>query len=137
MVNKCDFIGRLGGDVETLFASSGVQITKFTIACSEKYKNKNGEQVEDTEWVKVTTFSKLAEICDRYLSKGSLVYISGKMKTDKYEGQDGLTKYSTGIIARDMKMLGGKSDNQGGGYSKPPQDPGFPDDDGTGDQVPF
>ena len=135
MLNRCDFIGRLGSDCEVKFAQSGTQVTTFSIACSEKYKNKAGEQVEETEWVRTTTFGKLAEICGNYLSKGSLVYISGKMKTDKYE-QDGVTKYSTNIIARDMKMLSPKSDN-GGGYSEPPQEPFGGMGGGTGDDVPF
>ncbi len=131
MLNQCNFIGRLGSDPESRFTTSGTQVVNLSLACSEKYK---GE--ETTEWVKVISFGKLAEIMEKYLTKGSMVFVSGKMQTRKWQDQDGKDRYSTEIIARDMKMLGGgeRSGGQGGGYQEPPvpSDPG-----GTGEQVPF
>ncbi len=106
-LNRCEFIGRLGKDVDLRSMPSGGQVANFSIACGEKYKNKQGEQVETTEWVNIVAFGKLAEIIGQYLEKGSQVYISGKMKTDKYE-KDGTTRYSTKIIADKLQMLGGK-----------------------------
>lgn len=105
-LNQCQFIGRLGKDPEMRFMPSGGAVASFSIACSESWKDKtSGEKVERTEWVNVSAFGKLAEIIEQYLKKGNQVYISGKMKTDKYE-KDGVTKYSTKIIANNMQMLG-------------------------------
>jgi single-strand DNA-binding protein len=90
---------------------SGKAVTSFSIAVGSQWKSKDGEKQESTEWVNITAFDKLGEICAEWLKKGSQVFISGKMKTDKYE-KDGITRYSTKIIADNMQMLGGKS--QGG-----------------------
>lgn len=111
MLNQCNFIGRLGADPESQDAN-GQALCKFSIACSEKYRNKAGEQVEETEWVNVITWGRLAEICGQYLHKGSLIYISGKKKTHKYEDKEGVQRYSTSIVAREMKMLGSKGEPQ-------------------------
>lgn len=116
-LNFCSFIGRLGKNPETRYAASGDAICGFSIAVGSQWKNKQGEKQESTEWVNVTTFGKLAEICSQYLIKGSKVYISGKMKTEKYQAKDGTDKYSTKIIADNMQMLGSKQD--GGGNSAP------------------
>lgn len=109
-LNRCEFIGNLGKDPEIRYAPSGDAVASFSIACSDKWKDKKtGENVERTEWINVTAFGKLGEIIGKYLKKGSKVFISGKMNTDKYE-KDGVTKYSTKIIAREMIMLDGKGD---------------------------
>jgi len=106
-LNQCSFIGRLGSDPETRFMPNGKAVCSFSIAVGSQWKDKSGEKCESTEWVNITAFDKLGEICREYLKKGSQVFISGKMKTDKYE-KDGVTKYSTKIIAQDMQMLGAK-----------------------------
>jgi single-strand DNA-binding protein len=108
MLNNCNFIGRLGNDPETAFLPDGKQVTKLSIACGEKWKDKSGTMQEKTEWVRVVSFGKLAEIISKYLVKGSLIYISGKMSTTKYTDKNGVEKYSTEIIANEMKMLDGK-----------------------------
>ena len=101
-LNQCNFIGRLGKDPETRFTAGGDPICSFSIGCNWKTKTMTKE---GTEWVNVSTFGKLAEICQQYLKKGSQVYVSGKMKTDKYE-KDGVTKYSTKISADTIQFLG-------------------------------
>lgn len=106
-LNQCQFIGRLGSDTECRYMPNGKAVTSFSIAVGSQWKDKAGEKQESTEWVNITAFDKLGEICAEYLKKGSQVFISGKMKTEKYEN-DGVTKYSTKIIASDMQMLGGK-----------------------------
>jgi single-strand DNA-binding protein len=106
-LNQCQFIGRLGSDPETRFMPNGKAVTNFSIAVGSQWKSKDGEKQESTEWVNITAFDKLGEICGEWLKKGSQVFISGKMKTDKFE-KDGVTKYSTKIIADNMQMLGGK-----------------------------
>ena len=101
-LNQCNFIGRLGADPETRYAASGDPVCSFRIAVGWKSKEKEG-----TEWVSITTFGKLAEICGQYLAKGSQVFVSGRMKTEEYE-KDGVKRYSTKIVADRMQMLGGK-----------------------------
>jgi len=110
-LNQCNFIGNITRDIELRYASSGTAIANFSIACNDSYKNKDtGEQVDTTEFVNIVAFGKLAEIMGQYLSKGSKVYIEGKMKTDKYD-KEGQTHYSTKIVANNMLMLDSK--NQG------------------------
>lgn len=104
-LNQCNFIGRLGADPETRYAASGDPVCSFRIAVGWKTKEKEG-----AEWVSITAFGKLAEICGQYLTKGSQVFVSGRMKTDEYE-KDGIKRYSTKIVADRMQMLGGKSDD--------------------------
>lgn len=107
-LNSCNFIGRLGKDVETRYMPSGEAVASFSLAVGSTWKDKQGAKQESTEWVNVTAFGKLAEICSQYLVKGSQVYLSGRMKTDKYTDKNGVEKYSTKIIADRMQMLGGK-----------------------------
>ena len=109
-LNQCQFIGRLGKDPETRYVPSGEAICNFSIAVGSQWKNKAGEKQEATECVNITAFGTLAGICAEYLKKGSQVYISGRMKTEKYQAKDGTDRYSTKIIADRMQMLGGKSD---------------------------
>ena len=107
MVNNCMFIGRLGRDPESRFTQSGKTVVNFSIACSEK----RGSE-EYTEWVNIVVWDKLGEICAQYLQKGSLVYISGRMQTRKWQDQSGADRYTTEIVAREMKMLDSKKDGQ-------------------------
>ncbi|MFM2193992.1 MAG: Single-stranded DNA-binding protein [Chloroflexota bacterium] len=108
-VNKVICIGNLGRDPETKFLSNGDAVCNFSIACSESWKNKDGEKQERTEWVRCVAYKKLAEICGEYLKKGSQVYIEGKMQTREWE-KDGVKRYSTEVIVSEMRMLGGKSE---------------------------
>ena len=135
-MNQCNFIGNLARDPESRFTQSGDQVVNFTIACSEKWKDKSGQQQERTEWVRITVWGKLAEICGQYLHKGSKVFITGKMKTDKYTDQNGVEKYTTSIVAREVEFLSPRQDNgqqtpqqQDTGYQQPPPN--------TGGDVPF
>ena len=112
MVNNCMFIGRLGRDPETRYTQSGSPVCSFKIACSEKYKDASGNMQENTEWVPIVAWEKLAEIAGQYLTKGSLVFISGRMQTRKWQDKEGGTRYTTEIVAREMKMLDGKKDGQ-------------------------
>lgn len=107
-LNKVFIIGNLGKDPEERSFADGTAVTNITVACSEKYKDKQGEQKEVTEWVNVVFFGKLAEIAGQYLRKGSSVYVEGKMKTEKYTDKNGVEKYSTKVIASNMQMLGSK-----------------------------
>ena len=119
-LNLCQFIGRLGQDPEIRHTAGGDPIANLSIACGRSWKDKSGQKQEQTEWIRVVAFRKLAEIIGEYLKKGSQVYINGRMQTRKYE-KDGQTHYSTEILADQMQMLGSKGDAGGGGYQKPQQ----------------
>ncbi len=133
MINKAILIGRLGGDPEVRYTQSGTAVANFTMATSEKWKDKEGNPQEQTEWHRIVAFARLGEICGEYLSKGSLIYIEGRIQTRQWEDKDGNKRYTTEIVAREMKMLdtrGGQS--SAGGEEPPPPEPTIP-----GDEVPF
>ena len=107
-VNKVILIGNLGKDPEVRNLPDGGSITNFSIATTDSWKDKSGEKQEKTEWHRISTFQKLAEICGTYLKKGSQVYIEGRLQTRKWTDKDGAEKYSTEVIADKMQMLGAK-----------------------------
>lgn len=124
-VNRCYIIGRLGQDPTLKYFTSGDAVCNFSIATSESWKDKNtGEKKEKTEWHRIVAFRKLAEICGEYLSKGSQIYLSGKLQTRSWE-KDGATHYTTEIIADQVQFLGGGdpkpagNQNTGGGNVTP------------------
>ena len=108
-VNKVILLGSLGRDPETRYMPNGEAVTNFSMATSENWKDKAGVKQERTEWHNVVAYRKLAEIMGEYLKKGSFVYIEGKLQTRKWE-KDGVTRYTTEIIADSMQMIGGKAD---------------------------
>ena len=123
-VNKVILVGNLGKDPETRYMPNGEQVTNITVATSESWKDKNsGEQKEATEWHRVTFYRRLAEIAGQYLKKGSQVYIEGRLQTRKWQGQDGQDRYTTEIIANEMKMLG-KREGQGAPAGDGPREGG-------------
>src|ERR1017187_362192 len=107
-VNKAMIIGHLGKDPETRYMTNGDAVTSFSIATSETWKDKSGEKQEKTEWHNIVLFKRLAEIAGEYLHKGSLVYIEGKLTTEKWQDKEGKDRYTTKIIANELKMLSGK-----------------------------
>ncbi len=111
-VNEVTLIGNLGAAPDTRYLPSGDAVTNFSIATTETWKDKSGVKQESTEWHRISTFGKLAEICAGYLKKGSTVYIKGKIKTRKWKDKEGNDKYSTEIVADKMQMLGGKPDEK-------------------------
>jgi single-strand DNA-binding protein len=116
-VNKVILVGNLGKDPEVRYMPSGGAVTTVTIATSESWKDKQtGEQKERTEWHNVVFYNRLAEIAGEYLKKGSQIYVEGSLRTEKYE-KDGVTKYSTKIVANEMQMLGSRGGAGGGGGS--------------------
>ena len=111
-LNQCNFIGRAAREPETRFTGNGQAVTNLTIACGEKFKNKNGEYEERTEWVPLVFWGKLAEIVAEYVTKGKEIYVSGRMQTRKWQDKDGNDKYTTEIVGEKMIMLGGKGERQ-------------------------
>lgn len=137
MLNQCQFIGNLGADPEVKSFQSGDRIANLRLAVTERWKDKqSGERKERTEWVSVTLRAGLVEVAEKYLRKGSKVYLSGKMATRKYQDRDGNDKYATEIMGNQLVMLDSKPDGQqsGGGANRsaPP-----PQDDDLDDDVPF
>jgi single-strand DNA-binding protein len=127
-VNKVILVGNLGNDPETKYMPSGDAVTNLSVATSESWKDKQtGEQKDRTEWHRVAMFGRLAEIAAEYLRKGSQVYIEGKIRTRKWQDQQGNDRYSTEVIANEMQMLGGRSGSgapaTGGGSGGPPPGP--------------
>jgi single-strand DNA-binding protein len=110
-VNKVILIGNLGKDPETRYMPNGEAVTNITVATSETWKDKNGEKQEKTEWHRVTFYRKLAEIAGEYLKKGRPVYLEGRLETRKWVDKTGAERYTTEIIASDMKMLGSKQED--------------------------
>jgi len=106
-LNRVQLIGRLGKDPDGRFTPTGKQVVNFSLAVSNRWKSQ-GEMKEYTEWVNIEAWGRLGEICQEYLKKGSLVYIEGRLKTDRYES-DGETKYYTKVVASTMQMLDKKS----------------------------
>lgn len=109
MLNKVILIGRLGRDPETRYMPNGEAVANFSVATSEKYTDKNGQRQEATEWHNVTMYRKLAEIAGKYLTKGSQVYLEGKIQSRKYADKNGVERTAYDIIANKMKMLGGNA----------------------------
>ncbi|MBU0656119.1 MAG: single-stranded DNA-binding protein [Gammaproteobacteria bacterium] len=108
-INKVILVGTLGRDPEVKYMPSGGAITNVTLATNDSYKDKNtGEKKETTEWHRIVFFNRLAEIAGEYLRKGQQVYIEGKIRTRKWQGQDGQDRYTTEIVADEMQMLGGR-----------------------------
>ena len=114
-INKVILVGNLGGDPELRYTGSGTAVCNFSVATTESYKDRDGNQVENTEWHRVVAWARLAEICGEYLHKGKQVYIEGYLQTRKWEGRDGNTMYTTEIVAQNMQMLGGRGDGDFGG----------------------
>ena len=114
-VNKVILIGHLGRDPELRYTQGGTPVCKLNIATTRTYTNKNNDRVEETEWHRVVVWSKQAEHCNNYLSKGRQVYVEGRLQTSSYEDKDGVKKYSTEIIADTVQFLGSRGEGGGGG----------------------
>ena len=139
MVNRVILVGRLGRDPEMRSTASGTPVANFSIATNERWNNQKGEQQERTEWHKIVVWSRLAEICKQYLTKGQLVYIEGRIQTREWDDRDGNKRRPTEIVASAMRMLtprGGEA-GQPAGMSEGPSDSSDMDAGLTDDDIPF
>lgn len=127
-VNKVFILGALGRDPETRFTNTNLQITSFSVATSTFRKGEDGERKEETEWHRITTIGRTAEVAQTYLSKGSKVFIESHLRTRKWKNKEGKTQYSTEIVADNLQLLDKKSDRPG--QTKPAEEPytGNPED---------
>jgi single-strand DNA-binding protein len=103
-LNRVQLIGRLGKDPEGKFTPTGKQVTRFSLAVTNRWKTRDGETKEYTEWINIEAWGRLGQVCQEYLKKGSLVYLDGRLKTDRYEDQ-GENKYYSKVVALQMQML--------------------------------
>ncbi len=120
-LNKVLLLGNLGRDPEVRYTSSGRAVANFTVATSERWKDRDGNDQERTEWHRVVAWGRLGEVCGEYLSKGRQVFIEGRIQSREWEDQDGNRRTTIEIIANDMIMLGGGGSPQGegrGGYDR-------------------
>lgn len=147
MLNKAMLIGNLGADPELRYTQNGAAVASFTVATTRKWKDKEGQQQEETDWLKIVAWQRLGEICGEYLHKGSKVYVEGRIQTRKWQDKDGNDRFTTEIVASDVQFLspkgssegnngqrgyqGGQQGQQNGGYS------GQSSSAGTGGDVPF
>jgi len=137
MLNQVQIIGRVGNDPDIKELDNGITIAKFSVATTEKWKDKSGETKEHTEWHKVVIFGRLSDVVKNYVSKGSLLYLSGKLKTNKYTDENGAEKYSINVIADTMKLLGGNSKDSNSNKSKQQKSANQQSDDYFDDDIPF
>src|SRR5215467_10354830 len=115
-VNKVILIGNLGKDPEIKYTPSGLPVAKITIATNERFKSKDGEWQDRTEWHNVVLWQRLAEIAGEYLKKGGKVFIEGRLQTRSWDDkQTGQKKYMTEVVASDLILLGGRGEGSGGG----------------------
>jgi single-strand DNA-binding protein len=135
-VNKVILVGNVGKDPETRHLEGGNTVSKFSLATSEVYKNKDGEKITNTEWHNIVLWRGLAEIAEKYVKKGSQLYIEGRIRTRSYTDQDNNTRYVTEIIGDSMQMLGKRSEGSSAdagvkpqpASAQSPQQPGNPPD---------
>jgi len=138
MINKAILIGNLGADPEIRYTPNGTPVATFSLATTERWKGDDGQVQESTEWHRVVAWNRLGEICGEYLGKGSKVYIEGKLKTRKWKDNSGNDRYTTEVIAREMKMLSPRPQSGGsdaGGYGSGGEP--FPEPPPMGDNLPF
>ena len=130
-LNKILIIGNLGSDPEMRYMPSGDPVTSFSVATNRRYRTRDGEQRDETEWFRVNAWGRLAETTNQYLSRGSKVYVEGSLSSRSWQGQDGQTRFSNEIRAQEVRFLDPRGQVSGdpGGYGGPPSRGAPPDDE--------
>lgn len=126
MVNKVILIGNVGADPEVRYLDGGIPVANLRLATSERYKNRNGENVEQTEWHNIVLWRGLAEVVEKYVKKGMRLYIEGRIRTRSWDDQNGVKRYTTEIYADNMQMLSradGDAGTRNSGTYTPPAPP--------------
>lgn len=145
-VNKVILLGHLGKDPEIRVIESGKKVASFTLATTETYKDKNGQKVENTEWHNVVFWGPVVDVFEKYVKKGTQIYIEGKLRTRSYDSKEGVKKYITEILGDNMTLLGGGSksepNQQNGNYSAANTEKSVAEDSGKSvmddsDDLPF
>jgi len=143
MVNKVILIGNLGADPEIRYTQGGTAVATLSVATNRKFKDRDGNVQDETEWHRVIVWAQQAEFCSNYLSKGNKVYVEGRLQTRKWKDQNNIDRYTTEIIALTVQSLTPRASEgaAGGGYDQPPLPPepfgGMTGGGSTGEDVPF
>jgi single-strand DNA-binding protein len=134
-VNKVILVGNVGKDPETRYLEGGTAVCSFPLATSETYRNRDGERITNTEWHNIVLWRGLAEVAEKYVRKGSQLYIEGRIRTRSWDDREGNKRYTTEIIGDNMQMLGKRADEtgiqEGTGPAAVSQTPGQPEEKGT------
>lgn len=133
-INKAILIGNLGGDPEVRTTAGGKEVCNFSLATEEKWTDREGNKQKRVEWHRVVVFGAMAGACGKYLSRGRKCYVEGKIQTEKWEGEDGVARYTTRVVAQNVQFLGGGKDSGSGGFDGG-SDAG--EGDGLDDDIPF
>ena len=144
-VNKVILVGRLGRDPESRFTASGQAVCNFSLATDRSYKDRNGQTQKQTEWHKIVVWGKLAEICQKYLKKGSQIFVEGRIQSRQWEDQQGQKRTAFEIVANEMRMLGSRAEASAAAPSHSAEEPeahAAPDESGPspevgGEDIPF
>ncbi len=134
-VNKVILVGYLGKDPEVQHLEGGITVTKFSLATSESYKDKTGNRVDQTEWHNIVAWRQLGEFCEKYLRKGSAIYLEGKIRSRSWMDKDNNKKYTTEVVADTIRFLDRKPDNSG--EMQPTTSTADIDDSSPVDDLPF
>lgn len=146
-VNKAILVGNVGKDPEVRYLEGGTSVASFSLATTEVYKNRNGEKVSQTEWHNIVAWRGLAELAEKYITKGKQLYIEGRITNRSWEDKDGNKRYTTEIVANSIQLLGRKGDESNGGseqnqvakqsQSQKPEEPEFTEESTEEDDLPF
>lgn len=123
MVNKVILVGRLGGDPETKYTSSGQAVCNFSLATDETFKDRSGEKQKRTEWHRITVWGKQAEIAQQYLTKGALLYLEGKIQTQTWDDREGNKREAKNVVVSNFRMLGGNKRAENGTPGQQQEEP--------------
>ena len=144
MINKVILVGRVGKDPDIRHLDQNLKVASLRLATDESYKNNNGERITNTEWHTVTMWRGLADIAERFVKKGSLLYVEGKIKTREWTDKDGNKRYNVEIVADNFQMLDKRSDQSSSGQDKTQDYPSMPSQgnqyeaqDSVPDDLPF
>ena len=136
-VNKVILVGNLGRDPEIRYTQQGTAVANFSLATTNRFKNRNGEMEERTEWHRIVAWDKLAEICGQYLAKGKQVYIEGRLQTREWEDKEGNKRSTTEVVTQTMQMLGRREGQGGSAASSPSGSAPEVVGDAPDDEIPF
>ncbi len=136
MVNKAILVGNLGRDPEIRSLPSGQPVATFSLATSRRYRDRDGNRKDETEWHNIVCFGKQAEIAGQYLTKGKMIFVEGRIQTRSWDDKEGKKQYRTEIVCDNFQMLGSKGDGGGrAGGATPATDPGYSGGEGAGDSL--
>jgi single-strand DNA-binding protein len=130
---KVQLIGNVGREPEQRYTQQGTQLATFSVAVNNRRRNPDGSFSEETEWYRVTAFGRLAEVCLQYVQKGSSVFVDGRLRMDRWTGQDGQPRYTLDVVASDVQFIGGTRERDGA----PPSAPSAPSEPSDLEDLPF